>query len=88
MGWSIDTARADLDKIFRQEDRLYHITHAQSAHQGVVIEHLGDEDLPVRVKKAVANMFPDFVYIDFILVQASQVVGKQMEWDNAEQEGS
>lgn len=86
MGWSVDTVRPELNKIFKEADRRYRITHPQSAHVGVIIQHLGKEDLPVRFKKQIANLFPEFVYIDFVLVQESQVVAEQMEWDNQVQE--
>ena len=82
MGWSIDTARTSLDKIFKEAGRQYRITHPQQAHQGVIIEHLGDKDLPIRFKRQIAELFPDFVYIDFVWVVASQVVSEQMVWDN------
>lgn len=82
MGWSIDIVRPELNKIFKEAGRKYRITHPQSAHQGVVIEHLGDDDISPRIKKSLANLFPDFVYIDFVQVVASQVVAEQMEWDN------
>lgn len=81
MGWSIDTARPELNKIFKEAGRKYRITHPQSAHVGVVIEHLGDDDLSNRFKKRLVELFPDFVYVDFVLVQQSQVVADQMEWD-------
>lgn len=82
MGWSIDTIRPELDKVFREAERQYRITHPQQPHQGVIIEHLGDKDLPVRFKRQIAKLFPEFVYIDFVLVQQSQVVADQMVWDN------
>lgn len=82
MGWSIDTVRPQLNKIFLEADRRYRITHPQQPSQGVVIEHLGKDDLPVRFKKQIANLFPDFVYIDFVLVQQSQEVADQRTWDN------
>ena len=82
MGWSIDTARPELNKIFKEAGRKYRITHPQSSQQGVVIEYLGDEDLSNRFKKRLAELFPDFVYIDFVLVVAAQVVADQMVWDN------
>ena len=82
MGWCIDTARPGLNKIFKEDGRKYRITHPQQPHQGVIIEHLGDEDLPVRFKKRIAGLFPDFVYIDFVQVKMSQVVAGQMVWDN------
>lgn len=82
MGWSIDTVRPELNKIFKEADRKYRITHPQQPHLGVIIEHLGDKDLPVRFKKQIAELFPEPVYIDFVLVQQSQVVAEQLEWDN------
>lgn len=82
MGWSIDTVRPELNKIFKAAGRQYRITHPQQAHLGVVIEHLGDKDLPVRFKIQIAMLFPEAVYIDFVLVQQSQVVADQLEWDN------
>lgn len=82
MGWSIDTVRPELNKIFKEAGRKYRITHPQSAHQGVVIEYLGNDDVSPRFKKRLAELFPEFVYIDFVLVQQSQVVAEQMEWDN------
>ena len=82
MGWSIDIVRPDLNKIFREADRYYRITHPQQPSQGVVIEHLGDEDLQPGFKKRISNLFPEFVYVEFVLVQLSQVVADQMEWDN------
>ena len=82
MGWCIDTARPELNKIFKEAGRYYRITHPQQPHQGVVIEYIGDEDLSSRFKKRIAELFPDFVYIDFVLVQESQVVADQMVWDN------
>ncbi len=82
MGWSIDTVRPELNKIFREAGRKYRITHPQEIHPGVVIEHLGNNDLPVRFKRQIADLFPDFVYIQFVLVQQSQVVAEQLEWNN------
>lgn len=82
MGWSIDTVRPELNKIFKEAERKYRITHPQQPHQGVIIEHLGDKELPVRFKLRIAELFPDFVYIDFLLVQQSQAVAEQMVWDN------
>ena len=82
MGWSIDTVRPELNKIFKEADRKYRITHPQQAHQGVIIDHLGDKDLHVRFKRQIAELFPESVYIDFLLVQQSQVVAEQMVWDN------
>ncbi len=82
MGWSIDTVRPELNKILRQARRKYRITHPQEIHPGVVIEHLGNNDLPVRFKRQIADLFPDFVYIQFVLVQQSQVVAEQLEWNN------
>ena len=82
MGWSIDTVRPELNKIFKEADRKYRITHPQEIHPGVVIEHLGNKDLPVRFKRQIAELFPELVYIQFVLVQQSQEVADQMEWDN------
>ena len=47
-----------------------------------MIEHLGDTDLPVRFKRQIAELFPELVYIDFVLVQQSQEVAGQRDWDN------
>ena len=82
MGWCIDIVRPELNKIFKEAGRKYRITHPQSSHQGVVIEYLGDDDIRNSSKKRISELFPDFVYIDFVLVQASQDVADQMEWDN------
>ena len=82
MGWSIDIARPELNKILREAKRKYRITHPQQAHQGVIIEHLGDKDLPIRFKRQIAELFPDFVYIDFVQVQQSQAVADQMVWNS------
>ena len=82
MGWSIDTVRPELNKIFKEADRKYRITHPQEIHPGVVIEHLGNKDLPVRFKRQIAELFPELVYIQFVLVQQSQEVADQMEWSN------
>ncbi len=82
MGWSIDTVRPELNKIFKEAGRKYRITHPQQAHLGVIVEHLGNRDLPVRFKMRIAELFPEAVYIDFVLVQQSQVVADQMEWDD------
>lgn len=82
MGWSVDTVRPELNKIFKAADRKYRITHPQQAHLGVIVEHLGDKDLPVRFKRQVVELFPEAVYVDFVLVQQSQVVAEQLEWDN------
>ena len=82
MGWSIDTVRPELNKIFKEAGRKYRITHPQQAHLGVVIEHLGDKDLSVRFKRQIVELFPEVVYVDFVLVQESQVVADQMEWSN------
>ncbi len=82
MGWSIETVLPELNKIFKEAGRKYRITHPQQAHQGVIIEHLGDKDLAIRFKRQIAELFPDFVYIDFVLVQQSQAVAEQMEWNN------
>lgn len=82
MGWCIDTARIGLNKIFKDANRKYRITHPQQPSEGVVIEHLGNRDLAVRYKIQVTELFPDFVYIDFILVQQSQEVAGQIRWDN------
>ena len=82
MGWSIEIVLPELNKIFEEAGRRYRITHPQQAHQGVIIEHLGDKDLAIRFKRQIAELFPDFVYIDFVQVQQSQVVADQMEWNN------
>lgn len=82
MGWCIDVVRIELNKIFKEDNRKYRITHPQQPHQGVIIEHMGDEDLPNRLKRQIVELFPDFVYVDFVLVQMTQVVADQMEWDN------
>ena len=82
MGWSIDTVRPELNKAFKEAERKYRITHPQSLHQGVVIEHLGNTDLHSKFKIRIVELFPDFVYVDFVLVQQSQVVAEQMRWDN------
>lgn len=82
MGWCIDTARINLNKIFKEVDRKYRITHPESSQQQVVIEHLGSKDLDARLKKRVTDLFPEFVYVNFVLVQASQEVADRQEWDN------
>lgn len=82
MGWSIDTVRPELNRIFKAAGRKYRITHPQQPHLGVIVEHLGDKDLPVRFKRQVVELFPEDVYVDFVLVQQSQVVAEQMEWDD------
>ena len=82
MGWGIDTVRPRLNKIFKEADRKYKITHPQQAHQGIVIEYLGDTDLPVRFKIQIANLFPESVYVDFVQVQMTAEIAKQRVWDN------
>ena len=84
MGWSIETVRPALDKIFKEAGRKYRITRPQSSQQGVVVEYLTIEgkDIPLRFKMRIAELLPDFVYVDFISIEASQVVAEQMEWDN------
>jgi len=85
MGWSIDIVRVNLTKIFKEAGRKYRITHPQSAHAGVVVEYSGSNDsdnLPLRFKTRIAELFPDFVYIDYVLVVATDDVVAQMEWDN------
>lgn len=82
MGWSIEIVLPELNKIFKEADRRYRITHPQQIHQGVIIEHLGDKDLPIRFKKRIAEMFPDFVYIDFVQVKMASEVADQLEWNN------
>ena len=85
MGWSIDVVRPKLETIFKESGRKYRVTRPQSSQQAVVIEYLSTEDgkdVAPRFKMRISELFPDFVYIDFIMVQASQVVADQMEWDN------
>jgi len=85
MGWSVETIKVQIDKIFREAGRKYRITRPQSSQQAVVVEYLSSEDgkdIPLRFKTRIVELLPDFVYVDFILIQASQVVAEQMEWDN------
>ena len=82
MGWSIDTARLEMNKIFKEANTSYRLTHPQAIQQTVTVEYLGDKELPNRFKLRIVELFPDFVYVEFVRVQASQVVGDQMRWDN------
>ena len=85
MGWSVDIVRPKLDTIFKEAGRKYRVTRPQSSQQAVVVEYLStddDKDIAPRFKLRIAELFPDFVYIDFVMVQATQVVAEQMEWDN------
>ena len=82
MGWSIDTSRPSLKKIFKEAGMKYRITHPQSSQQTVTIEYLGKDDITDGFKKRIAALFPDFVYIEFVLVEATPAVGDQQEWDN------
>ncbi len=85
MGWSVEIVKPQLDKIFKESGRKYRITRPQSSQQAVVVEYLTNDDgkdIASRFKLRIAELFPDFVYIDFILIQASQIVADQMEWDN------
>ena len=85
MGWGIDIARPELRRIFKEAKRKYRITHPQQAHEGVVIEYAGDDeedDIPNRFKQRIAGLFPDFVYIQFVLVPLAPEVVEQQEWDN------
>ena len=82
MGWSIEIVLPELNKIFKEAGRRYRITHPQQIHQGVIIEHLGDKDLPIRFKRQIAELFPEFVYIDFVQVPMATEVADQLEWTN------
>ena len=84
MGWSIETVRPKLGVIFKEAGRKYRITRPQSSQQGVVVEYLTSDgkDIPLRFKMRITELFPDFVYVEFIPIEAAQVVAEQMEWDN------
>ena len=85
MGWGIDIARPELRRIFKEAKRKFRITHPQQAHEGVVIEYVGkneEDDISDRFKQRIAELFPDFVYIQFVLVPIASEVADQQEWDN------
>lgn len=85
MGWGIEVVRPGLRKIFREAKRKYRITHPQQAHEGVVIEYTAkdaEDDIDNRFKQRIAELFPDFVYIDFVPVPLAPEVADQQEWDN------
>ena len=82
MGWSIDTAKPEVGKIFREAKRRYRMSHPQSSQQTVTIEYTGEDELQNRFKQRLAELFPDFVYINFVFVQQSKDVIEQGEWDN------
>ena len=84
MGWSIDTARIELNRIFREAKRSYRLTRPQSAQISIVVEYATtdtDDDLNNRFKQRIIALFPDFVYIDFIPVPVKPEVSEQMHWD-------
>lgn len=84
MGWSIDVIRIDLNKQFKEAHRSYRITRPQSAQQAVVIEYSGkdtEDDITNERKRRIAELFPDFVYVEFNLVVVTSEVSDQMAWD-------
>lgn len=80
MGWSVHIVRPELNRIFKETGRKYRVLHPQQIHQGVLIEYSGDSELPVRFKREISALFPDFVYVDFIL---ADIADEQIKWDNA-----
>ena len=65
MGWSIDLHKADLDSTFAGYERKYSIQYVEATNPTVRIIHEGDM-LPVTTMRRILDMFPDFVYVNFV----------------------
>ena len=63
MGWSLDMVRPELDKVFKQVKIRYRASHPDAMSPRIHIEYEGDLKQPTM--KYIADLFPDFVYIDF-----------------------
>ncbi len=84
MGWNIDILRPELNKIFREVKHSYRLTRTQGSATDVIIAyHIKDEGVVLanRFMARIAELFPDFTYIEFIAVLATDEVAAQQEWD-------
>lgn len=64
MGWSIDTIAEEIGNLFDNLNRKYRITHPGAETPIVMIQYEGE--IPLTIKKTIVNLFPDYVYIDFV----------------------
>ena len=64
MGWSIDLAREDIDTLFSNMGKQYRLTHVGAETPMVMIQYEGEMD--TKVKRTIVNLFPEFVYIEFV----------------------
>lgn len=64
MGWSLDLYRPELDAIFNNLKLRYSMSHPDSPVPTVIIRHEGE--LPFKVVQSVTNIFPNFVYVNFM----------------------
>ena len=64
MGWSIDLYRNDIGAIFEALGRKWAIQHPDTGGDMVRIRYEGE--IAPATKKVIAEMFPDFVYVEFV----------------------
>lgn len=64
MGWSIDLVRNDIGVIFEALGRKWAIQHPDTGGDMARIRYEGE--IPLATKKMMADMLPDFVYVEFV----------------------
>lgn len=63
MGWSLDLIKEQLDDIFARLGMKYEAQHPDSMYPAIFIIH--EKELPVKTRKHIASLLPDFVYVSF-----------------------
>ena len=63
MGWSLDTIKPMIDKVFKDMNMQYDMIHPSSVEPRVYIKHSGV--LPAEAKGLITALFPDFVAVEF-----------------------
>jgi len=64
MGWCVDLYRPKLDTIFAGLEKQYSIQHVEATNPTIKIAHEGE--IPLGTMKAIVDMFPEFVYVNFV----------------------
>ena len=79
MGWSLDTIRPMVDKVFKDMKMDYDMIHPSSVEPRVYIKHSGV--LPPEAKGLITALFPDFVAVEFYntrFTKMQEVVTKEV----------
>jgi len=85
MGWSLDILKPELNRIFREAKRKYRVTHPQSPKEAVIVEYEGEkeeDEIAQRFKVRIVELFPEFVFVEFVVVPVSEETSAQMTWWN------